>query len=158
MQIKSQGLKWAVAVLSVTLLAHCAKREPDEAFGEGLSTTPREVSKPTVSSAAPSGPTPAPTPSLIANKAARLEECRTKLKAAIPLDLITNMSFDNGRPKLWVGPTWHKIDITAKEGLAREAACFFLAGDETKAITFPIYDGMTGKEIAEWKFTKLAVH
>ena len=155
MAMLSKALKWAALVLCVGLLTQCAKREPDEAFGEGLSTTPRTEPQPAPTPPqAPQKPAEAAMP----NKVARLEECRTKLKAAVPLDLITNMSFDNGRPKLWVGRTWHKIDISAKEGLSREAACFFLAGDESKAITFPIYDGMTGKEIAEWKFTKLVVH
>lgn len=115
--------------------------------------------KPESTSISPASVAPATAPVAIrpANADARLEECRAKLKAAVPLDLITNMSFTDGHPKLWVGPTWHKITIDAKEGLAREAACFFLAGDETKAIRFPIYDGMTGKEIAAWNYTKLVV-
>lgn len=87
----------------------------------------------------------------------RLESCRSKLKAAAQLNLLKDMSFDGGRPKVVVGPTWQRIDFSAKEGFAETAACFFLAGDRSKSITFPIKDGRTGKTIATWKFTRLEV-
>lgn len=85
----------------------------------------------------------------------RLEGCRSKLKAAAQLNLLKDMSFDGGRPRVVVGPTWHRIDFSAKEGFAQTAACFFLAGDSKKSITFPITDGRTGKKLATWKFTRL---
>ena len=90
-------------------------------------------------------------------KEARLEECRSKLKAAASLDLLKDMSFSGGHPKVVIGRTWYTLDYGAKTGFAETAACFFLAGDTSKAITFPILDNMTGKKVATWKFTKLEV-
>lgn len=87
----------------------------------------------------------------------RLEGCRSKLKAAAQISLLKDMSFKDGRPKVVIGPTWYRMDFEAKTGFAETAACFFLAGDSTKSITFPIYDSMTGKQVATWKFTKLEV-
>lgn len=88
---------------------------------------------------------------------ARLSECRDKLKAAQKLDLLSNMTFDKGIPKVWVGATWYQMPIDAKEGFAETAACFFTAGDSAKAIAFDIFDGKSGKKIARWKYTKLQV-
>ncbi|WHZ19161.1 MAG: hypothetical protein OJF55_001310 [Rhodanobacteraceae bacterium] len=104
-----------------------------------------------VSHAADIGSTP-----VKANDAA-FEQCRAKLKAAAALGLLTNMSYDGGRPRVEVGPDWYKINFSAKEGLARTAACFFLAGDTSSAIRFEITDSMTGKVIATWAYTKLVV-
>lgn len=87
----------------------------------------------------------------------RLEDCRAKLKAAVPLDLLKDMTFKEGVPKVVIGPTWYKLDFDSKTGFAKTAACFFLAGDESKSITFGIYDNMTGKKVATWEFTKLKV-
>ena len=67
------------------------------------------------------------------------------------------MGVDGGRPRVVVGRTWHSIDFTAKEGFAKTAACFFLAGDESKAIRFNITDRMTGKTVAVWDYTRLRV-
>jgi hypothetical protein len=85
----------------------------------------------------------------------RLEGCRAKLKKAAELNLLTDMGYKGGKPSISVGRTWYQIDVTAKSGLAETAACFFLAGKTGKAITFPIYDGRTGKRIATWEFTRL---
>ena len=87
----------------------------------------------------------------------RLEECRAKLKAAVPINLLKDMTFKGGVPKVVIGPTWYKIDFNAKTGFARTAACFFLAGDESKSITFGVYDHMTGKKVATWEFTRLEI-
>lgn len=86
-----------------------------------------------------------------------LEQCRAKLKAAAALGLLTNMGYDGGRPAVEVGPIWYKVDFSTKEGLARTAACFFLAGDTSSAIRFDITDNMTGKVIATWSYNKLKV-
>lgn len=87
----------------------------------------------------------------------RFEGCREKLKAAQKLGLLKGMSFDNGKPKVVIGPTWYRIDFDAKTGFAETAACFFLGGDQKNFITFPIYDNMSGKVVARWKFNKLEV-
>lgn len=87
----------------------------------------------------------------------RFEGCRAKLKAAAQLNLLKDMSFNKGIPKVVIGPTWYRIDFSAKTGLAETAACFFLAGDSSKAISFDIYDNMTGKKVARWKYTRLEV-
>lgn len=87
---------------------------------------------------------------------AKFEGCRAKLKAAVELDMLTNMTFDKGIPKIWVGPTWHSVPVDAKEGLAATAACFFTAGGD-EVVRFDIFDGMTGKRIARWSYTKLVV-
>lgn len=106
-------------------------------------------------------PAPSPAPARVAESSAvtdaRLETCRAKLKTAAAIGLVTNMTFDDGRPKVWVGRPWQSITIDAKTEFARTAACFFLAGKTDQAITFPIYDGFTGKQIATWKYTRLAV-
>lgn len=89
--------------------------------------------------------------------ASRMDGCRAKLRQAQQLDLLHNMTFDKGVAKVWVGPTWARIPIDAKEGFAQTAACFFLAGDSSKSIQFDILDGRTGKRVARWKFTRLTV-
>jgi hypothetical protein len=100
----------------------------------------------------------APTPSIsTAEMASNFEECRSKLKAAAQLNVLTDMSFDDGRPRVVVGRTWYGIDYSAKTGLAETAACFFLAGDTTKGIRFEITDNMTGKVVATWSGTRLTV-
>jgi hypothetical protein len=133
---------------------------------------PVPASTPAVASAAPAAApaanttgsgttaTPAAQPEAPAKQTdsdARLEGCRAKLKAAQAIDLLTNMTFERGIPKVWVGPTWYTIPIDAKEGFAQTAACFFVAGDAGKAISFDIFDGMSGKKIGRWKFTRLEI-
>jgi hypothetical protein len=88
---------------------------------------------------------------------ARMEGCRAKLKQAQAIDLLHNMTFDKGIPKVWVGLTWAAIPIDAKQGFAETAACFFLGGDASKSIQFDILDGQTGKRVARWRFTRLTV-
>ena len=90
-----------------------------------------------------------------AQLAARLQECRAKLEAGIPLGLVNNASFDNGRPVLWVGPAWKKSTTETKESLAHDAACFFLSGDESKTIKFSIYEQATDREVAVWDSSRL---
>ena len=90
-----------------------------------------------------------------AQTAARMQECRTKLEAGIPTGLVINASVDNGRPILWVGPAWQKSTREAKESLARDAACFFLSGDESKSIKFSIYEQTTDREVAVWNLSRL---
>ena len=67
------------------------------------------------------------------------------------------MSYDGGRPKVWVGPLYHRAPIETKIAFAETAACFFLAGDDSSRITYPIFDGTSGKQVATWKFTRLEV-
>ncbi len=88
---------------------------------------------------------------------ARMQACRERLEAAIPLGLVTNASVDNGRPILWIGPAWKKSGPETKAGLARDAACFFLSGDESKAIKFSVYDNATDTEVAVWNLTQLVI-
>lgn len=90
-----------------------------------------------------------------AQAAARMQECRAKLEAAIPLGLVANASVDNGRPIFWVGPAWRESTPEAKEELVRDAACFFLSGDESKTIKFSVYDTATDRELAVWNHTYL---
>ena len=90
-----------------------------------------------------------------AQAAARMQECRAKLEASIPLGLVINASVDNGRPILWVGPAWQKSTREAKESLAHDAACFFLSGDESKTIKFSVYDQTTDREVAVWNLSRL---
>ena len=85
---------------------------------------------------------------------ARMRECRASLEAALPSGLVRNASVDNGRPKLWVGPAWHQSTPAAKQALARDAACFFLSGDESKTIRFSIYDD-SDREVAVWNLSQL---
>lgn len=110
--------------------------------------------KSAVSTAAPRA-TKAVAPPDPAQLAARMQECRAKLEAGIPLGLVNNASIDNGRPILWVGPAWKKSNRETKESLARDAACFFLSGDDSKTIKFSIYEQTTDREVAVWNLSRL---
>ena len=88
--------------------------------------------------------------------AARFQQCRQKLEAAIPSGLVTNASVDNGRPKLWVGPAWRTATPEVREALARDTACFFLSGDDSSTIKFSIYNA-NGREVAVWNLTHLVM-
>lgn len=90
-----------------------------------------------------------------AKAAARMQECRARLEAGIPAGLVINASADNGRPILWVGPAWQRSARKAKESLARDTACFFLSGDESKTLRFSIYDQSTDREVAVWDRSRL---
>ncbi|MDR6843231.1 hypothetical protein [Pseudoxanthomonas sacheonensis] len=109
---------------------------------------------PAVSAAAPARVATIAPPSP-AQAAARMQVCRAKLEAGIPSGLVINASVDNGRPILWVGPAWQKSTREAKEALARDAACFFLSGDESKTIKFSIYEQTTDREVAVWNLSRL---
>lgn len=87
---------------------------------------------------------------------ARFQQCRQNLEAAIPTGLVTNASVDNGRPKLWVGPAWRSATPEVQEALARDAACFFLSGDDSSTIKFSIYNAY-GREVAVWNLTHLVM-
>jgi hypothetical protein len=128
----------AVLFAIVFLLVACSPAADDPAAS---ATAPARVA-----AVAPSSP---------AQAAARMQECRAKLEAGIPLGLVINASVDNGRPILWVGPAWRKSTPEAKESLAREAACFFLSGDESKTIKFSIYEQSTDREVAVWNLSRL---
>ena len=105
----------------------------------------------------PAPPVAAKAPVMAADKAttdARMRECRANLEAGLSSGLVRNASVDNGRPKLWVGPAWHQSTRAAKEALARDAACFFLSGDESKTIRFSVYDD-SDREVAVWNLSQL---
>jgi hypothetical protein len=129
----------AAALSSVLLLAACS---------------------PPANKSTASAPVPAPAAAAViavpdkATADARMQECRTSLEAALPTGLVRNASVDNGRPKLWVGPAWHQSTPAVKEALARDAACFFLSGDESKTIRFSVYDD-SGTEVAVWNLSQL---
>lgn len=109
---------------------------------------------PATSSVAPPHPEAAAKPNP-AQTAARMQECRAKLEAGIPSGMVINASADNGRPVLWVGPAWKKSAQETKESLARDTACFFLSGDESKTLKFSIYDQATDREVAVWDRSRL---
>lgn len=116
-----------------------------------------EAGSPTATVASPSAPEKPAPPIATPDKAtaeARMRECRASLEAALPSGLVRNASVDNGRPKLWVGPAWHQSTSPAKEALARDAACFFLSGDESKTIRFSVYDD-SDREVAVWNLSQL---
>lgn len=130
---------------------------PDEtvATGSGAPTT-----LPNAPATRSFGTTPTPIAKPVQSEAAKnvlFEECKAKLKSAVSLNLLTDMSFDGGRPRVVVGRTWHNLPFEGKEGFAKVAACFFLAGDTSQSIRFEITDHMTGKVVATWKWTHLEV-
>lgn len=88
---------------------------------------------------------------------ARMRGCRATLEAAIAPGLLTNASFDNGRPILWVGPAWKGTTPAVRHALARDAACFFRSGDETRPIRYSVYDNASDREIAVWDYTHLLI-
>lgn len=103
---------------------------------------------------------PAPKPLLAAaptpvQATARLGECRTQLEAALKQGTVTNASFDNGRPILWVGAPWKTATTETRVALSRQAACFFLSGDESKTIRFSVYDNDSDREVAVWNHDAL---
>ncbi|MEO6102144.1 MAG: hypothetical protein ABIP44_00720 [Pseudoxanthomonas sp.] len=83
-----------------------------------------------------------------------MQQCRARLEAGLQTGLVRNASVDNGRPKLWVGPPWHQATAAAKEALARDAACFFLSGDESRTLKFSVYDD-SDEEVAVWNLSQL---
>lgn len=107
------------------------------------------------SSNATLAPAPAAPPPSPAQAAARMQQCRQKLEAGITQGLVVNASADNGRPILWVGPAWENSTAQAKEALARDAACFFLSGEESRTIKFSVYDQSTDREVAVWDLSRL---
>lgn len=138
---KTSGCAWiALVLLAVPLIVFIANRADQAA-----APAPK-----------PAAVAPVTTAQDKARDDAELERCRGVLKNSQEVGLLHNMTFDDGRPKVWVGPTWYEIPIEAKTEFARTAGCFFLAGRD-KRITFPIYDGTTGKQIATWRFTRLDV-
>ena len=131
----------AAALSSIFLLTACSPPT-----GEPATSTPARVAARV-----------APAATVAVDKAtadARMQECRTNLEAALPSGLVRNASVDNGRPKLWVGPAWHQSTPAAQEALARDAACFFLSGDESKTIRFSVYDD-SDREVAVWNLSQL---
>lgn len=84
-----------------------------------------------------------------------MQQCRASLEAGIPAGLVINAAADNGRPILWVGSAWQGASKKDKESLARDTACFFLSGDESKTLKFSIYDQGTDREVAVWDRTRL---
>lgn len=88
---------------------------------------------------------------------ARMQQCRAALEAALKPGLLTNASFDNGRPILWVGPEWKKATPAVRHALARDAACFFRSGDESQTMRYSVYDNATDREIAIWDHTHLLI-
>jgi hypothetical protein len=90
-----------------------------------------------------------------ARTAARMQACRAKLEAGIPMGMVVNASADNGRPILWVGPAWQRSPVKVREALARDTACFFLSGDDSKTLKFSIYDQSTDREVAVWDRSRL---
>lgn len=140
-ELERLSLKTGVTVILfaiVFLLVACSPAADDPAASAGA---PAPVAK-----VVPPNP---------AQAAARMQECRAKLEAGIPLGLVVNASVDNGRPILWVGPAWRKSTREAKESLARDAACFFLSGDESKTMKFSIYEQATDREVAVWNLSRL---
>lgn len=87
--------------------------------------------------------------------AARMQECRGALEAALQTGLVSNASVDNGRPILWVGPAWRSSNPAVKDAVVRHAACFFLSGDESRMIQFSVYEQATDTELAVWNRTHL---
>jgi hypothetical protein len=84
-----------------------------------------------------------------------MQACRAKLEAGIPMGMVVNASADNGRPILWVGPAWQQSPVKVREALARDTACFFLSGDDSKTLKFSIYDQSTEREVAVWDRSRL---
>lgn len=145
-QLQCTRVGIATAALMAALVSSACSREAGN-------TSPAAAPPPASSTAVP-----APAPVSVATDkvvpGVRMKECRTKLEAALSTDLVRNASVDNGRPKLWVGPAWHQSTPAAKEALARDAACFFLSGDESKTIRFSVYDD-SDREVAVWNLSQL---
>lgn len=115
-----------------------------------------EVATPAKAAASevPVSSSPAPDKAVVE---ARLAQCRAALEAALEPGLLTNASFDNGRPILWVGPAWKQTTPAIRHALARDAACFFRSGDESRPIRYSVYDQATDREIAVWDYTHLLI-
>lgn len=139
----------ATAALLFALLPGACSRQADGPSPLG-SPAPASTAAPTPVPVV----VPAPTARDKATVDARMQECRTRLEAGLSTGLVRNASVDNGRPKLWVGPAWHRSTPAAREALARDAACFFLSGDESKTIRFSVYDD-SDREVAVWNLSQL---
>lgn len=132
-----------IAALAALALAACSR---DEGASE-------PANKP-IASPQPAVAGPAPDKAVVE---ARLKECSAALKAALEPGLLNNASFDNGRPILWVGPAWKQTTPAIRHSLARNAACFFRSGDESRPIRYSVYDQATDREIAIWDYTHLLI-
>ena len=142
---------------SINRQRSCASAVAAFLFALLLGACSPEAGSPTVAAPPPPAPAQVAPPIATPDKAtaeARMRECRASLEAALPSGLLRNASVDNGRPKLWVGPAWHQSTPAAKEALARDAACFFLSGDESKTIRFSVYDD-SDREVAVWNLSRL---
>ncbi len=131
-------------LLLLALLGACARGGDHDAV----------VAVPVVPKALPAATAPPLDPKAVE---ARLQQCRAALEAAIAPGFLTNASFDNGRPILWVGPAWKQATPAIRHALARNAACFFRSGDESQPIRYSVYDNASDREVAVWDFTHLLI-
>lgn len=86
----------------------------------------------------------------------RFEQCRAKLKKAQKLELLYDMKFESPRGwRVYVGPTFHRVPIDAKEGLAETLNCFFVAGQQGRCMNYVLLDWRSGKQVARFHNCRL---
>ena len=89
---------------------------------------------------------------------ARLESCRSKLKAAQKLDLLHDLAWEKGRgPRVLVGPTYYRITIDAKIGFAETVHCLLNAGKTGMCMNFDLRDYRTGKVVDKFRNCRFQV-
>lgn len=83
-----------------------------------------------------------------------LENCRTKLKQAQKLDVLTDLQWKGPRLHVVAGRTYYTMPFHAKEGFADTVNCFAMAG-KTGCLSFDILNWNTGKATDRYSGCKL---
>ena len=92
------------------------------------------------------------------NKYKEFYACREKIKLAVKTDVLVDFDINQRPIEVIVGPTFHRIDITAKRGFADTANCLFNAdkiGKNRICYDFNLIDSMSGKEVGKYIDCKL---
>ncbi len=83
-----------------------------------------------------------------------LEACRSKLKQAQKLGVLTDLQWKGPTLHVVAGSTYYSMPFHAKEGFADTVNCFAMAG-KTGCLSFDILHWRTGKATDRYSMCKL---
>lgn len=83
--------------------------------------------------------------------AARAKQCGDKLEQARKLDLFYRHETRGGALRIYVGPTYFRVPIDAKEGFAETVSCFLVNGDRKQCANFELYHWTTGQMVGRFE-------
>jgi hypothetical protein len=88
----------------------------------------------------------------------RAEACRSKLKEAHDVGVITDVSLQPTEIRLVVDlKTWQSVDFSTKTGMVEAVVCLFTVGDTTKTAKINVYDNMNNKLVGQYDGRTLIV-